>query len=79
MVPQEAALCEVNFSCNDLFDNTAVNEDRGFRVTIPWIEGASQAIKWLGEDGMLERSEDFPLYDRIIEAWRQAIGNLTLK
>ena len=79
MAPQEAALCEVNFSYNNLLVNTAVNEDLGFRVTIPWIEGARQTIKWLEENGTLERCEDFPLYGRIIEAWRQAIGKLTLE
>jgi hypothetical protein len=79
MAPQEAALCVVNFSYNNLFDNTAANEDLGFRVTIPWIEGARQTIKWLEENGMLEKSEDFPLYDRIIEMWRQATGNLTME
>jgi nucleoside-diphosphate-sugar epimerase len=78
MAPQEAMLTEVNFSYNNLFDNTAAREDLGFRVTIPWVEGARRTIKWLGENGMLEKSEDFPFYDRIIEAWRQALGDLNL-
>ena len=58
------------------FDNTAAREDLGFRVTIPWVEGARRTVKWLEENGMLEKSEDFPVYDRIIEAWRQATGKL---
>ena len=77
MAPQEAMLTEVNFSYNNLFDNTAAREDLGFRVTIPWVEGARRTIKWLEENGMLEKSEDFPLYDRIIEAWRQATGKVS--
>jgi nucleoside-diphosphate-sugar epimerase len=78
MAPQEAALTEVNFSYNNLFDNTAAREDLGFRVTIPWVEGARRTIKWLEENGMLEKSEDFPFYDRIIESWRQATENLAV-
>lgn len=77
MAPQEAALTEVNFSYNNLFDNTAAREDLGFRVTIPWIEGAHRTVKWLEDNGQLEKSEDFPLYDQIIDAWRKATGNLT--
>jgi nucleoside-diphosphate-sugar epimerase len=77
MAPQEASLTKVNFSYNNLFDNTAAREDLGFRVTIPWVEGARRTITWLEEHGMLENSEDFPFYDRIIDAWRQAIGTLT--
>ena len=66
-----------HFSYNNLFDNTAAREDLGFRVTIPWVEGARRTIKWLEENRMLEKCEDFPLYDRVIDAWRQATGNLT--
>ena len=79
MAPQEAYLTEVNFSYNNLFDNTAAREDLGFRVTIPWVEGARRTIQWLEENGKLEKSEDFPFYDRIIEAWQQAIGNLAVQ
>jgi nucleoside-diphosphate-sugar epimerase len=78
MAPQEAMLTEVNFSYNNLFDNTAAREDLGFRVTIPWVEGSRRVIKWLDENGKLEKSEDFPFYDRIIEEWQQAIGSLTI-
>ncbi len=78
LAPQEAMLTEVNFSYNNLFDNTAAREDLGFRVTIPWVEGARRTISWLEENGMLENSEDFPLYDQIIETWREATGNLTI-
>jgi nucleoside-diphosphate-sugar epimerase len=77
MAPKEAMLTEVNFSYNNLFDNTAAREDLGFRVTIPWVEGARRTVKSLEENGKLEKSEDFPFYDRIIAAWRQAIGYLT--
>ena len=77
LAPKEAYLSEVNFSYNNLFENTAAREDLGFRVTIPWVEGARRTIKWLEDNGKLEKSEDFPLYDQIIEAWRKAVGDLT--
>lgn len=76
LAPQEAMLTEVNLSYNNLFDNTAAREDLGFRVTIPWVEGARRTIKWLEDNDMLENSEDFPLYDQIINAWRQSINQL---
>jgi nucleoside-diphosphate-sugar epimerase len=76
LAPQEANLTEVNFSYNNLFDNTAARADLGFRVTIPWVEGARRTIQWLEDNGKLEKSEDFPLYDRIIDAWQKAVGNL---
>ena len=76
MAPQEAFMSEVNLSYNSLYDNTAARNDLGFRVTIPWVEGARRTIQWLDENSMLQKSEDFPLYDQIIEAWRQATGNL---
>jgi nucleoside-diphosphate-sugar epimerase len=72
MAPAEANLCEVNFTFNNLFDNGAAHEDLGFRVTIPWKEGARRTIQWLENNGKLERSEDFPFYDRIIDRWREA-------
>ena len=68
----------MNFSYNNLFDNTAARQDLGFRVTIPWVEGVRRTVAWLEHHGQLERSDDFPFYDRIIEAWRQATGNLAL-
>lgn len=77
LAPQEAMLTEVNFSYNNLFDNTAAREDLGFRVTIHWVEGVRRTIQWLEENGQLEKSEDFPLYDQVIDAWRQATGSLT--
>ena len=76
MAPQAAAWCEMNFSYNNLFDNTAAREDLGFRVTIPWVEGARRTVKWLEENSQIGKSEDFPVYDRIIELWQQAVGDL---
>ncbi|MEZ4675772.1 MAG: hypothetical protein R2932_16220 [Caldilineaceae bacterium] len=78
MVPKAAYLAEVTFSYNNLFDNTAAREDLGVRVTIPWAEGARRTIEWLADHDLLEKSEDFPFYDRVIDAWRQAVGTLPI-
>ena len=77
MAPQAAAWCEMNFSYNNLFDNTAARKDLGFRVTIPWVEGVRRTVTWLEENDRLEKSEDFPIYDRIIESWQRVIENLS--
>ena len=76
MAPQEAMLTEVNFSYNNLFDNTAAREDLGFRVTIPWVEGARRTVEWLEQNGLLQQSGDFPLYDQVIDAWQKATEGL---
>ncbi|NKB66790.1 MAG: NAD-dependent epimerase/dehydratase family protein [Candidatus Latescibacteria bacterium] len=76
MAPGAAAWCQMNFSYNNLFDNTAAREDLGFRVTIPWVEGARRSVQWLEDNGRLEKSADHPTYDRIIEVWQQAVDDL---
>ena len=76
MAPDQAMLTEVNFSYNNLFDNTAARRDLGFRVTVPWVQGARRTVEWLEAHGQLESSDDFPFYDRIIDAWQKATGSL---
>ena len=76
LAPRETAWCEMNFTYNNLFDNSAARGDLGFRVTIPWVEGARRTIEWLEKNNQLDKSEDFPKYDRLIEAWRDATGTL---
>ena len=76
MAPGQADWCDVNFSYNNLFDNTAAREDLGFRVTIPWVKGARRTIDWLEEHGQLDKSEDFPDYDGLIEGWKKAIDTM---
>ena len=76
MAPEQASLTEVNFSYNNLFDNTAARQDLGFRVTISWVEGARRTVEWLEDHGQLDSSDDFPFYDQIIDTWRKATGNL---
>ena len=60
-------------------DDTAAREDLGFRVTISWVVGARRTVKWLEENGQLQKSEDFRYYDRMIEMWQQAVGKVTVR
>ena len=78
MIPEQAAWCELNFTYNNLFDNTAAHEDLGFHVTIPWVKGVRRTIEWLEKNGLLQSAEDFPLYDRVIESWQKATGDLSV-
>ncbi len=71
VVPQAAEWCVVNFSYNNIFDTTAAKTDLGFRYTIPWEEGARRCYNWLEEWGLIENSDDYPFYDRTIEAWQR--------
>lgn len=79
LAPKEAYLADVNFSYNNLFDNTRAREELGFRVTIPWVEGARRTVQWLEENGQLQDSDDFPIYDQVIMRWRKAMANLTIE
>ena len=76
LAPKAAAWCEMNFSYNNLFDNSAARQDLGFRVTVPWVEGARRTVDWLEKNDQLEKSEDHPFYDRVTEAWQQAVDGL---
>ncbi|MBT4139752.1 MAG: NAD-dependent epimerase/dehydratase family protein [Candidatus Latescibacteria bacterium] len=76
MAPQEASRCDVNFSHNNLYDNTAAREDLGFQVTIPWVEGARRTAQWLTDNNRLENSEDFPVYAQVVQKWQQLIGSI---
>jgi len=76
LAPREAFLSAVNFSYNNLFDNSAARADLGFRVTVPWRETARRTVDWLAANGKLENSADHPLYDQVIAAWRDKTSTL---
>ena len=68
VAPKQATWCLENFRFNNIFDNTAARADLGFRYTIRWVDGVRRVVAWLDEHGKIENSDDFPFYDRIIEA-----------
>ena len=71
VAPKRATWCLENFRFNNIFDNAAARADLGFRYTIPWVEGVRRVVAWLDEHGKIKNSDDFPFYDRIIEAWQE--------
>jgi len=68
--PERASWCAENFSFNNIFDNTAARNDLGFCYTIPFVEGMARAIAWMDAHDMIEPSESYPYYDRMIDAWK---------
>jgi len=76
LAPREAFLSAVNFSYNNLFDNTAARAELGFTVTIPWRETARRTVDWLLTNDKLESSADFPIYDDVIRAWQMQMDAL---
>ena len=69
VAPKTARWCVENFHFNNLFDNARARTDLSFAYTIPFAEGARRTIGWLeAHDGFAD-SDDFPFYDRILEAW----------
>jgi nucleoside-diphosphate-sugar epimerase len=76
IAPKQAEWCAENFQFNNMFDNKAAKADLGFKYTIPWVEGVRRAVDWLEKHGGLENSDNFPFYDRIIEAWQKHVENM---
>jgi nucleoside-diphosphate-sugar epimerase len=69
VLPERATWCVKNFQYNNIFDNTAAHTDLDFRYTISWVEGACRTIQALEARDGIENSDDYPFYDRLIEAW----------
>ncbi len=65
-----------NFQFNNIFDNAAARRDLGFRCTIPWAEGAKRLVDWLDARGRVADSDQDPSDDRLIAAWRLAVGQM---
>lgn len=73
VAPDLANWLPVHFQFHAIFDTTAAERDLGFRCTIRWEEGARRCVEWLRAHGGFDDSDEKPEYDRIIEAWREAV------
>ena len=71
LAPREAKWCVENFRYNNIFDNSKVKRELGFRYQIRFEEGARRSIEHLASQGLIESWENYPFYDRIVEAWRR--------
>ena len=76
LAPKEAEWCVENFRYNNIFDNSKAKRDLGYRYTIPFREGAQKCITCLDENNLIENSDQYPFYDRIVEAWRRMENSL---
>ncbi len=76
VAPELAGWCKENFQYDNIFDNSASHDDLGFRYTIRWREGIKRSVDWILTHGGFEDSDNYPFYDRIVEAWRRASGVL---
>ncbi|MEQ8672733.1 MAG: NAD-dependent epimerase/dehydratase family protein [Aggregatilineales bacterium] len=70
IVPDIAELAVLNFSHNNIFDNSAAKNELGYEYTIKWKDGARRGYEWLAERNLVANSDNFPFYDRIINAWQ---------
>lgn len=71
LAPEEAEWCRENFMHNNIFDNSKAKRDLGFRYSVRYEEGVRRCIHYLEEHGMIENSDNYPFYDRIVENWRK--------
>ena len=78
LAPIEAEWCRENFMHNNIFDNSKAKRDLGFRYIVPYEEGVKRCINYLEKNGMIENSDLYPFYDRIIENWKKIIKQLII-
>ena len=69
IAPVQAEWCLENFRHNNIFDNSKAKRDLGFRITTPFEQGARKCIDYLTRNNLIENSDNYPFYDRIIESW----------
>ena len=77
LLPDRATISQNNLQFHNIFDNTAAKTDLGFRQTIPWVEGVRRTVAWLDAQGRILNSDEDPVEDRAIEAWRTMTRKLT--
>ena len=71
-----AEITRLNYQYNNIFDNSKAKRDLGYEYTIPFLEGATAAVRMLDERGEVDSAEDFPWYDEILASWRDAMGGM---
>ena len=76
MAPTRSRVVGENFALSNIFDNSAARADLAFQPTVSWVEGVQRMVAWLDEHKRMENSDDDPLEDRLIAAWRHAEANL---
>ena len=70
MAPVEAEWCLENFMHNNIFDNSKVKRDLGYKYTVTYEQGVRLCFDYLSKNNLIENSDNYPFYDRIIQEWR---------
>lgn len=76
LAPEHTMITFLNFQYTNIFDNSAAKADLGFEYTIDWKTGAKRTYDWLVENDRIENYQNFLLYDRIIESYKQQNNEL---
>ena len=76
MAPKQAEWCLENFRHNNIFDSSKAKRELGFRYTVTFEQGVRKCLDHLTRHNLIENSDNYPFYDRIVEAWRKHTGAL---
>lgn len=69
--PEHTMITYLNFQYTNIFDNSAAKRDLDFKVTVDWLSGSKRTYDWLEANDRIEDWQSFPLYDQIVERYRQ--------
>ncbi|HLI48498.1 MAG TPA: NAD-dependent epimerase/dehydratase family protein [Chthonomonas sp.] len=69
--PKRAWITKVNFSYNNIFDNSPAQADLGFRYTISFTEGVQRMAAWYEANGGFENSDADTEYETVLQRWRR--------
>jgi len=76
IAPEHTMTTYLNFQYTNIMDNSAAKSDLDFRYTIDWQTGAKRTYDWLVEHDRIDDWQSFPLYDRVIESYKQQCNEL---
>ncbi len=71
LAPTRGRLSLENIQYSNIHSTGAAHADLGYRYTVSVVAGMRRTIDWLRDNNKIEVSESDPLYDRLIDAWRQ--------
>lgn len=74
--PKYTMTTYLNFQYSNIFDNSAAKADLGFEYTVDWKAGAKRTFDWLVENDRIERWQDFPFYDRLLDSFKKHCGEM---
>lgn len=76
IAPEHTMSTFLNFQFTNIFDNRVAKNDLDFSCAIDWKTGAKRTYDWLVENDRIEDWQSFPLYDRVIESYKQKNNEL---